>query len=275
MRLQNTTVLVPGASRPIGRAIARKFAANGANLILPWFDWPESVDEMNREFHSMGEKLYSTQCDLRDISDVNRLCENIAKRFGSLNYLINNIERGGMPVVHGTYDHEHNREQWQLEYDTTVKAKWNLYHCAKDLLTGSTEGAVINISSIAAITGRSGPTACFFSDGYSSANRAIQTLTETWAREAAPDIRVNEVMLGLINGRHGENTRGWSTLSADEKQQLLSHTLVDRMGSPEDVADLVYFLAVEATFMTGSVVRLDGGYTLGGNRVPPLPQGIL
>lgn len=223
----------------------------------------------------MGEKLYSTQCDLRDISDVNRLCENIAKRFGSLNYLINNIERGGMPVVHGTYDHEHNREQWQLEYDTTVKAKWNLYHCAKDLLTGSTEGAVINISSIAAITGRSGPTACFFSDGYSSANRAIQTLTETWAREAAPDIRVNEVMLGLINGRHGENTRGWSTLSAAEKQQLLSHTLVDRMGSPEDVADLVYFLAVEATFMTGSVVRLDGGYTLGGNRVPPLPQGIL
>ena len=136
-------------------------------------------------------------------------------------------------------------------------------------------GAVVNISSIAGICGRSGPAACFLNDGYSAANRAVQGLTENWAREAAPNIRVNELMLGLINRRHGENTRGWAALSDRQRQDLLEHTLLDRLGNPQEVAEAVYFLSVEATFMTGSTIRMDGGYILGGDTVPPLPPGIL
>jgi len=271
---RNPAALIPGASRTIGRNIARRFAASGTNLILPWFDWPESVTEMEKEFEESGLEVLSCQCDLRDFSSVSDLLEATKKRFGRLDYLINNIERGGMPVVHGSYLHEHNRNQWELEFDTTVKAKWNLFTCSLPLLQ-QTAGAVVNISSIAGVCGRSGPSACFFNDGYSAANRALSSLTETWAREGAPNVRVNELMLGLISGRHGDKTRGWTELSEEEKDALNEHTLLNRLGKPEEVAEAVYFLACQASFITGTVIRMDGGYLLGGDRVPPLPKGIL
>jgi len=268
------TALIPGASRPVGRQIARRFSQAGINLILPWFDWPESVLEMEKEFDGSDVDVLSCQCDLRDLSAATLLLDKTIKRFGRLDYLVNNIERGGMPVVHGTYLHEHNREQWQLEFDTTVKAKWNLFTCSLPLLR-QTGGAVVNITSIAGLSGRSGPAACFFNDGYSAANRAVSSLTETWAREGAPEVRVNELMLGLISSRHGDNTRGWIALSKKERDALTEHTLLGRLGKPEEVAETVFFLACQASFMTGSVIRMDGGYLLGGDLVPPLPEGIL
>ena len=270
----NKTALIPGASLPIGRHIARRFASAGINLILPWYDWPESVAEMEEEFSSAAVGVYSCRCDLREMGAVRELIDAATERFCRIDYLINNIERGGMPVVHGSYLESHNRDQWQLEFATTVQAKWNLFSCALPLLR-QTGGAVVNISSIAGVCGRSGPAAVFFADGYSAANRAIGSLTETWAREASPEVRVNELMLGLINGRHGENTRGWATLTAKEKEDLLDHTLLGRLGTPEEVAAAVHFLACQATFLTGSVMRMDGGYLLGGDRVPAMPPGIL
>lgn len=275
MQLQGKTILIPGASRPVGRAIARRFAREGANLILPYFDWPDSVEDMKQEFQAAGLPFLATKCDLRRKSEVEKLFSMVEERYLSLDILINNIERGGMPVVHGSYDHEHNHEQWDVELETTLKAKWLLFHHGLPLLQKSSSGAVVNLSSIAGQTGRSGPAAAFFNDGFSAANRAVQTFTETWAREGAPTVRVNELMLGLIESRHGEYTRGWSVLTEQEKQHLTEHTLLARRGLPEEVADTVYFLAVEASYITGSVLRMDGGFLLGGNRVPEMPPGIL
>lgn len=274
MNLAGKTVLIPGAPRMIGRSIARRFAQAGANLVLPWYDWPESVQEMNVEFAQAQVSTLDMQCDLRNFEEVAELLERVKQKFARIDYLINNIERGGMPVVHGSYLQPHNSEQWQLELETTLKAKWNLYQCAKPLMTAA-DCAIVNISSIAAIVGRSGPAACYFNDGYSAANRAIQNMTETWARESAPRIRVNELMLGLVDGRHGSDTRGWSLLAASEKAALMDHTLLGRTGTPEEVADLVFFLAVQASYMTGAVIRMDGGYVLGGETVPPMPSGVL
>lgn len=273
--LHGKIVLIPGASRSIGRHIARKFGEKGATLLLPWLDWPDSVEEMVDEFSQKQFTFYDCRCDLRNRDEVKELANDIKSRFGSVHYLINNIERGGMPVVHGTYDHDHNREQWDLEFSTTLKAKWNLYHFFSPLLQQAGKGCVINISSIAAHTGRSGPAAYFFNDGYSAANRAIQTLTETWARESAPSVRVNEIMLGLVRSRHGENTRGWSILTEKQKEALYKRILLERTANESEVAELTYFLAVQATYMTGEVVRMDGGYLLGGDEVPPMPPGIL
>lgn len=273
--LQGKIVLIPGASRSIGRHIARKFADQGATLLLPWLDWPDSVREMVDEFTHKKTPFHQCRCDLRSRTEVRSFADQIRKRFGVVHYLINNIERGGMPVVHGTYDHDHNQNQWDLEFATTLKAKWNLYHFFSPLLQKAGEGCVINISSIAAHTGRSGPAACFFNDGYSAANKGIKTLTETWARESAPTIRVNEIMLGLVRSRHGENTRGWSILSDQQKEALYKRILLKRTASEQEVADLTFFLSVDATYMTGQVVQMDGGYLLGGDEVPPMPPGIL
>lgn len=275
MSLTGKTVLIPGASRPLGRAIATKFAGSGATIVVPVFDWPESINEMVDEFSAKNFDFHLIETDLRKPDDVKEIVELIKKKTGRLDYLVNNIERGGMPVVHGSYDHPHNKGQWEIEIDTTLKAKWLLFHHCRKLLLQSKDGAVLNISSIAGITGRTGAAAVFFNDGYSAANRAVDSLTETWAREVAPHIRVNGIVLGLIENRHGENTRGWSVLRDEEKQAIYNEILLQRTGKPEEVANLVYFLTVSATYMTGSIVKMDGGYTLGATPVPPMPPGIL
>jgi 3-oxoacyl-[acyl-carrier protein] reductase len=275
MPLHGKVALIPGASRPIGKAIARKFAGQGATLVLPVYDWPESIAEMEDEFHTASIDYFSNVVDLRREEEVILLAESVRARFGSLHFLINNIERGGMPVVHGGYDLPHNKGQWDLEIATTMKAKWLLYHHFFPLMQGRAGGSVVNISSIAAITGRSGPAAVFFGDGYSAANRAIQSFTEIWAREAAPTLRVNELMLGFIQHRHGEGTRGWEILTDQEKKELLATILLERTGIPEEVAAAVYYLAVDAGYVTGTILRMDGGASLGNSRVPPIPSGIL
>ncbi|MBU0945655.1 MAG: SDR family oxidoreductase [Proteobacteria bacterium] len=275
MNLTGKTAIVPGASRPIGRAIARKLAENGVNLILPTFDWPESITEMDKEFQQQGYSFLSLPVDLRSEEAVQEMIAIVQERFASLHILVNNIERGGMPVLHGSYDLPHNREQWDLEIATTLKAKWLLFHHCLPLMRESGSGAVVNISSISGTTGRSGTAAPFFNDAYSAANRAISSFTETWAREAAPSIRVNELQLGLIRHRHGEGTRGWAAMSTEEKSKIQEQCLLQRTGTPEEVAAATLFLIKDADYMTGSILRMDGGFVLGNEKVPPMPQGVL
>jgi 3-oxoacyl-[acyl-carrier protein] reductase len=184
--------------------------------------------------------------------------------------LINNIERGGWPVVHGSYV----PEQWDLELVTTLRTKQWVFSSALPHLKASGEGVVINFSSIAGIVGRSGPASYLFNEGYSAASRGISLLTETWARLGAPEVRVNEIMLGLFETRHAQGTRGWGLLSEDQRAALLDHTLMGRTGTLDDVIKAVRFMIEDAPFMTGSVLRLDGGYVLGGENVAPMPKGV-
>lgn len=276
MDLSDFVVLVPGASRPVGRAIAHRFAAGGARLVLPVFhDWPQSTIEMEQDFTAAGYRFRIHRCDLTQPAEVAELFATITANEAGLDCVINNIERGGMPIVHGSYELVHNRDQWHLEMETTLRAKWLLFHHGLPLLKTSRCGSVVNISSIAGIIGRSGPASLLFNDGYSAANRGISALTEQWAREAAPAVRVNEVMLGLIRGRHAEQTKGWQILSETQRRALLDHTLLQRTGTPEEITEAVYFLAVTGSFITGCTIRVDGGYCLGGEPVVPMPPGVL
>ena len=275
MKLQNTSALVLGASRGIGRAIARSLANQGVRLILTRFDWPEDSDEMEQEFSKKNSDHIIIPTDLRSPKDLKRLTDTITSECGCLDILINNIERGGMPIIHGSYEKEVNQEQWQLEMDTTLHAKWLVFNSCLPLLKKAAEAVVVNISSIAGLVGRCGPAGLVFNDGYAAANRAITTLTETWARQVSPKIRVNEIMLGFIDTRHGKDTRGWQTLSEKEKKQLLDHILLGRTGTPEEVAKTVLFLVRDAHYMTGSVIRMDGGYVLGEEKIPAMPKGVL
>ena len=275
MEINGTTALVLGASRGIGLAIAQKLARRGVRLVLPWYDWPESVKAMKKEFSGMEQNHVCIKADLRREEEVNRVARLIERETGSLDILINNIERGGMPVVHGPYTLATNKDQWQREMETTLHAKWMVFNSCLPLLQRVEQACVINLSSIAALTGRAGIAGILFNDGYAAANRGIETLTQTWARLGAPSIRVNELMLGIIDSRHGRGTRGWGVLTAKEKQQLVNHTLLQRTGRPEEVAQAVLFLLEQADFMTGSTLRLDGGFVLGNERIPAMPPGIL
>jgi len=275
MELHGKIALVLGAAKGIGKAIGFALAAEGATVIFTYHDWPEDAALMRRELDELAGDHLAAQVDLRDPHEVEKLIHDIHKKFGTLHILINNIERGGMPIVHGSYDRPINTGQWDLEMDTTLKAKWLVFHHALPLLKSAGEGVAVTLSSIAGIVGRSGPAGLIFNDGYAAANRAVSSLTETWAREAAPTVRVNELMLGLFATRHAEGTRGWQELSDQQQQAVCDHTLLQRTGRLEEIVRAVLFLVKDATYMTGSVLRLDGGYVLGGTEATPMPAGIL
>ena len=211
MKLKNKVALVLGAVKGIGRGIGLDLAGRGCNVALTYYDWEESLVEMKAAFSRTGQDHLIVKINLLQTEKIQDLIRQVIDRFGRLDILINNIERGGWPVVHGPYV----REQWDLEMETTLRAKWWVFNAALPYLKASGNGAVINISSIAGIVGRSGPASYVFNDGYAAANRGISLLTETWARLGAPQVRVNEIMLGFVETRHGENTRGWNLLSAE------------------------------------------------------------
>jgi 3-oxoacyl-[acyl-carrier protein] reductase len=271
MELAGKVALVLGGIKGIGKAIALALARAGTAVAVNYFDWEEELEPLRRNVAATGRDHLILRTDLRRVDDIDLMMQAVLKRFGRLDILINNIERGGWPVVHGPY----TREQWDLELETCLRAKRWVFAAALPSLKASGEGAVINFSSIAGIIGRAGPAAAVFNDGYAAASRAGSLLTETWAREAAPEVRVNEIMLGFVETRHGPGTRGWGLLNDTEQQAIRDHTLLGRTGTLEDVVKAVMFVLRDAPFMTGSVLRLDGGYVLGGEKVPPMPKGVL
>ncbi len=272
MQIKGKVALVLGAVKGIGKGIGIALAQEGAKLILTRHDWEDAFDSMEKDFLASKAEHTIITADLRNIKDVEMLSSSIEEKYGRLDILINNVERGGWPIVHGEY----LEDQWDLEIETTLKAKQWVFSSVFPLLKKSEEAVVINISSIAGIVGRTGPAALIFNDGYAAANRGISSLTETWARLGAPHIRVNEIMLGIFDTRHAKGTRGWNqVLTQDEKKSLIDHTLLNRTGSIEDAAKACLFIIKDAPYMTGSILRLDGGYVLAGETIPPMPKGIV
>ena len=271
MKLQGKIALVLGAAKGIGKAIGFALAREGATVILTYHDWPAAAETMQAELADLGPNHWAVKIDLRNPTEIEKLLSRIAKRHGALHILINNIERGGMPVVHGPY----TPEQWDLEQETTLKGKWFTFNHALPLLKKADEGAVVTISSIAGLVGRTGPAGLIFNDGYAAANRGVSSFTETWARQGAPNVRVNELMLGFFETRHAEQTRGWELLSKEQQDNIRGHIPLQRTGKIEDVVRTVLFLIKDADYMTGSTIRLDGGYCLGHSQVPPMPEGVV
>lgn len=211
MVLKGKVALVLGAVKGIGRGIGLDLAAQGASIVLTRHDWEEEFGAMEAAFSQTEHCI--VQADLRQPAQVESLARTIADRYGKLDILINNIERGGWPTVHGAYV----EDQWDLEIETTLKAKRWVFDAVFPLLKAAGDAVVINISSIAALVGRTGPAALVFNDGYAAANRGVRTLTETWARMGAPGLRVNELMLGIFETRHAQETRGWKRCSPMKK----------------------------------------------------------
>jgi 3-oxoacyl-[acyl-carrier protein] reductase len=271
MELKGKVALVLGAIKGIGKGIGLALAREGVKVVLNYYDWEESIHEMKQDFEQAGADYLIVRTNLLDTDEISSLVDKVIAKFGRLDILINNIERGGWPVVHGPYV----REQWDLEMATTLRAKWWVYSTALPYLKASGDGVVINISSIAGVIGRAGPAGRIYNDGYAAANRAVSSFTETWAREAAPEVRVNELILGFFETRHGPQTRGWSLLTEAQRNEIKDHTLLRRIGKIEDVTRAVLFLIRDAPFMTGSVLRLDGGYLLGGEYSEPMPKGVM
>jgi len=271
MNLKNKVALVLGAIKGIGKGVGLALAQEGVKVAFNYYDWEDRLPDLKKDVaRTEGDHLL-VQTNLLETEKIPGLIQKVVDHFGRIDILINNIERGGWPVVHGPY----TTAQWDLELATTLRAKQWVFQAALPHLKASGDGVVINFSSIAGLVGRTGPTSRLFNEGYAAANRGISLLTETWARLGAPEVRVNEIMLGIFDTRHARQTRGWGLLTDADKQAIYNHTLLARTGAVEDVVKAVRYIIQDAPFMTGSVLRLDGGYVLGGETVGPMPDGVL
>ena len=260
MRLEGAVALVTGSSKGIGRAIALTLAQHGAKVVLSYHD-RENHAQITRDLFDQTPLDYLLiKRNLVCPESATQLVRQTVDHYGQLDILVNNLERGGWPIIHG----ELSQEQWDLEVDTTLKTKFLCYRAAQPYLRQSPHGCILNISSIAALTGGRHLYRHLFADAYAAASAGVPILTQNWAREMAPTTRVNCLMLGLIETRHGPQTLGWRTLEPDMRARLQEQSLLNRLGTVEDVAQAALFLIRDAEFMTGQTVTLDGGMSVMG-----------
>jgi 3-oxoacyl-[acyl-carrier protein] reductase len=153
MELNNRVALVLGAVKGIGKGIALALADAGVKVAVNYFDWAEELAALKTDLADTGQEHLILKTNLLKTEATARMIGKVIDRFGRLDILINNIERGGWPVVHGPY----NPQQWDLEIETTLRTKRWVFDAALPHLKASGDAVVINFSSIAGIVGRSGP----------------------------------------------------------------------------------------------------------------------
>ena len=258
MRLEGTVAVVTGSSKGIGKTIALTLGRLGVRVVLSYHDREQHAQRTREEFDQAGVEYLMVKSNLVDPDNAAQLVQQTIERYGQLDILVNNLERGGWPIIHG----ELHPDQWDLEVDTTLKSKFLCYRAAQPYLRQRPQGCIVNIASIAAFTGRRNVYGHIFADAYAAASAGVVTLTQNWARDMAPQVRVNCLMLGVVETRHGPQTLGWRTLSQDTRTTIAQHTPLQRLGTLDDVASAALFLIRDADFMTGQTLVLDGGISM-------------
>ena len=235
------TVLVTGASRGIGKAIAIKFAKKGYNVEINCVNRAQLLEQVKREIESYQVKCMMYVGDVGDASVCEQLFTQIHKQFGPLDVLINNA---GIAYI-GLFQ-DMKPEDWNRIVQVNLNS---VFHCSRlailDMLPRKS-GKIVNISSVWGITGASCEVA------YSATKGAVNAMTRALAKELGPsNIQVNAVACGAIDTEMNH-------FMSDE--ELIDEIPMSRLGKAEEVADLVYHLSYKDTYLTGQVIALDGGW---------------
>jgi 3-oxoacyl-[acyl-carrier protein] reductase len=242
MLLEGRVALVTGASRGIGAAIARAFAAQGATLLLCARN--EAVDDLARELGDAGQPARALRGDLADPAFAKELIGAARKEYGRLDVLVNNagILRQGLIGMTSA-------DQMRELYQVNVQAVIALTQYATRLMDGRRSPSIVNLASIAGTQGMEGVTA------YSASKAAVVGYTLACAKELAPKgIRVNAIAPGFIDT---DMVRG---VTPDWYERRIQSIRMGRIGTPEDVAGVAVFLSSDLSrYVTGQVIGVDGG----------------
>ena len=247
MKFEGKVALVTGAARGIGEAIALKLAQEGADVVVTDVDL-EGAQRVAQEIEGLGRKAKAVLADVSQREAVQRLVSEAVSLFGKIDILVNNA---GI-IRRGTFL-EHDPQDWEKVLSVNLGGTFN---CAKEivpLMVKQGGGKIINISSV---VGKMGDIAS--APSYGTSKGAINTFTKSLARELAPyGINVNAVAPHAIET---DMSREWSE---EKRRQIVEAIPLKRLGKPEEVAEVVAFLASDgAGFITGQILDVNGGYLM-------------
>lgn len=238
------TVLVTGASRGIGKAIAIKFAQKGYHVVINCATREDLLLETKSEIESYSVSCLAFVGDMGQYKVVEQLFHQIKQTFGSIDVLVNNA---GIASI-GLFT-DMKPEDWDRVITTNLTSVFNCCSLAVPGMLHNKCGKIINISSVWGNVGASCEVA------YSASKGGINAFTKALAKELAPsNIQVNAVACGVID------TEMNRTLDEEDMQQLIEEIPANRLGKAEEVADFVYQLSQKNEYLNGQIITLDGGW---------------
>jgi NAD(P)-dependent dehydrogenase (short-subunit alcohol dehydrogenase family) len=244
-------VVVTGASRGIGEAIAEAFGAAGARVVLASRKL-EGVEEVAEKIRAAGGEALAVACHTGREADVQALMARAQEAFGGIDVLVNNAATNPHfgPLL------DAGESQWDKTFEVNLKGYVHAIRAAVPMMRERGGGSIVNVASVAGLVPHGGLGV------YGVLKAAVLMLTRTLAVELAKDqIRVNAIAPGLIQTRFSEAL--WASPEANAR--ALATIPQGRMGQPEDLTGAVLYLAGDgAKFTTGAVLVIDGGQTQGG-----------
>ncbi len=243
--MNSPVILVTGGARRVGAQIVRTLHAAGARIVLHYRTSLPTAAALAAELNAQrSDSVCAHSCDLRDAEALTRLMADVGAHWGRLDALVNNAS-SFYPTPVGSI----GEADWDALVGSNLKGPLFLSQAAAPLLA-STRGCIVNITDIHAERPlKSYPLYC-------AAKAGLLGLTRALALELAPEVRVNAVAPGAIEWPEND-----SDFPPTEQAAIIDHTLLKRIGAPEDIARTVKFLIFDAPYITGQVINVDGGRT--------------
>ncbi len=242
--MKDKTVIVTGGAKGIGKAIALKFAGEGANIVLNYRS--TSPEEVKTEIEEMGVKCLTVQADVSRAEEAQKLVDAAIAEFGGVDVLINNAG-----ITRDTLLMRMSEEDFDAVIDTNLKGCFNMMKAVNKIMMKQRSGAIINMSSVIGLAGNVGQV------NYAASKAGVLGMTYSVAKElAARNITCNAIAPGMIA------TDMTEVLSDKVKEQILAGIPLKRFGQPEEIADAALFLA-KSKYITGQVITVDGGMVIG------------
>lgn len=245
--LANKVAIITGAGRGIGRAIALKYAQEGASVAITDLKIDETVEAFIKELEALGVKAKAYASNAANFDDAHKLVDEVVADFGRVDVLVNNagITRDGLMM-------RMSEEQWDLVINVNLKSAFNLIHAVTPVMVKQRSGSIINMASVVGVSGNAGQT------NYSASKAGMIGLAKSIAKElGARGVRANAIAPGFIV------TDMTGALSEEVRKQWEAQIPLRRGGTPEDVANVATFLASDlSSYVSGQTIHVCGGMNM-------------